>query len=219
MLSTTEENYLKAIFKLSQKQAENISTNNIAAEIQTTAASVSDMLKRLAEKDLISYEKYKGVSLTAKGRTVSVDLIRSHRLWEVFLVKHLGFSWDQVHEIAEELEHIKSPLLIERLDAFLGTPTHDTHGDPIPDAEGIIHDHDSLTLHQLTVGDKAVITSVQEQSSDFLQYLDKVHLTINANVEILESNPYDHSKQVKLASGSTLFLSEKVCRNLLVRKG
>lgn len=218
MLSTTEENYLKAIFKLSKNQADNISTNNIAAEIQTTPASVSDMLKRLAEKDLISYEKYRGVSLTEQGRKVSLSLIRNHRLWEVFLVKKLAFSWDQIHEIAEELEHIKSPLLIQRLDEFLGYPTHDPHGDPIPDAEGVIHDDNNLNLNQLQQDSKAIVAGVNEQSTEFLQYLDKLHITLGTTITIKEANDYDRSKVIVTDKGETHFLSEKVCSNLLVRR-
>ena len=134
--STAEENYLKAIFKITEKEGKTATTNAIAAALNTTAASVTDMLKRLAEKDLINYEKYRGVQLSSGGEQIATILIRKHRLWEVFLVNKLGFAWDEVHELAEQLEHIQGEALVERLDEYLGRPQFDPHGDPIPDAEG-----------------------------------------------------------------------------------
>ncbi|MDX2000838.1 MAG: metal-dependent transcriptional regulator [Chitinophagales bacterium] len=216
MLSVTEENYLKAIFKLSTTDGESISTNEIAAEIQTTPASVSDMLKRLADKGFISYEKYRGVHLTPEGKALSIGLIRSHRLWEVFLVDKLGFKWDQIHVIAEELEHIKNPELIAKLDKYLGFPTHDPHGDPIPDAAGNIAYHEPISLHLLKTGDKAIVVGVNEQGTDFLQYLDKIKIGLGVQIGILDSNNYDHSKLVSIHS-QKVFLSEKVCKNLVVK--
>lgn len=218
VLSTTEENYLKAIFKLSLKSPENISTNNIAAETQTTAASVSDMLKRLSEKQLVAYEKYKGVQLTDSGRNIAIELIRSHRLWEVFLVAKLGYKWDEVHVIAEELEHIKTPDLIGRLEAFLGYPTNDPHGDPIPDAEGNIHNHEPISLNELNVAEKGIVVRVGEQSVEFLQYLDRIKLHIGTRVEVLEVNSYDHSRLVRINATDSVFLSEKVSENLIVKR-
>ncbi len=218
VLSTTEENYLKAIFKLSLKSPENISTNNIAAETQTTAASVSDMMKRLAEKQLVAYEKYKGVQLTEIGKNIAIELIRSHRLWEVFLVDKLGYKWDEVHVIAEELEHIKTPDLISRLEAFLGFPTNDPHGDPIPDADGNIHNHEPISLNELNVQEKGIIVRVKEQSTEFLQYLDRIKLTIGSRIEVLEVNSYDNSRLVRITAADTVFLSDKVSENLIVKR-
>lgn len=218
MPSTTEENYLKAIFKLSRRKAEAVSTNSIAAEMNTSAASVSDMLKRLAEKKLINYAKYKGVSLTDAGKEVAVGLIRSHRLWEVFLVEKLGFSWDQVHPLAEELEHVRTVDLISKLEEFLDFPTHDPHGDPIPDKDGNIQYHEPINLNQLAVGDKGLVVGVKEQSTEFLQYLDKIQLGIRSRLEVLELNDYDNSRQVRLNGVTTLFVSEKVCNNLIVKR-
>jgi DtxR family transcriptional regulator, Mn-dependent transcriptional regulator len=218
VLSTTEENYLKAIFKLSLKGPENISTNNIAAETQTTAASVSDMLKRLSEKQLVAYEKYKGVQLTETGRNIAIELIRSHRLWEVFLVDKLGYKWDEVHVIAEELEHIKTPDLISRLEAFLGYPTNDPHGDPIPDAEGNIHNHEPISLNELNAAEKGIVVRVGEQSVEFLQYLDRIKLHIGSRVDVLEVNSYDNSRLIRINSTESVFLSEKVSENLIVKR-
>lgn len=218
VLSTTEENYLKAIFKLSLKSPENISTNNIAAETQTTAASVSDMLKRLSDKQLVAYEKYKGVQLTGQGRDIAIGLIRSHRLWEVFLVDKLGYKWDEVHVIAEELEHIKTPELIGRLESFLGYPTHDPHGDPIPDAEGNIVNHEPISLKELSAAEKGILVRVNEQSTEFLQYLDRINLNLGTRLEVLEVNGYDHSRLVRVNNSPPVFLSEKVSENLVVKR-
>ncbi len=215
MLSHTEENYLKAIFKLSEKNPENISTNEIAGIVNTTPASVSDMLRKLAQKKLINYQKYKGVQLTKKGSEVALMLIRAHRLWEVFLLEKLGFSWDQVHEVAEEMEHVRTPLLIARLEKFLGYPKHDPHGDPIPDANGNIAYHDEVSLSEMKPGQKGKVVGVKEQTTGFLQYLDKIHLSIGTIIEVKELNEYDNSLLVKV-SGKEIFASEKVCENLIV---
>ncbi len=217
MLSITEENYLKAIFKLSEKNRKNISTNNIAAEIQTAAASVSDMIRKLSEKKLVNYEKYKGVQLTDKGKKTALSLIRRHRLWEVFLVEKLNFSWHQVHEVAEELEHVSSPLLVARLDEFLDKPKFDPHGDPIPDEHGRMVYHEETTLDQLQPKDKAIIVNVSDQSASFLQYLDQQQLQITYRIEVLEHHVYDNSKTI-LVKGKKLFVSEKVGKNLVVKK-
>jgi DtxR family transcriptional regulator, Mn-dependent transcriptional regulator len=217
MLSITEENYLKAIFKLSEKNKKNISTNNIAAEIQTAAASVSDMIRKLSEKKLVNYEKYKGVQLTDKGKKTALSLIRRHRLWEVFLVEKLNFSWDQVHEVAEELEHVSSPLLVARLDEFLDKPKFDPHGDPIPDEHGKMVYHEETTLDQLQPKDKAIIVNVSDQSASFLQYLDQQQLQITHKIEVLEHHVYDGSKTISV-KGKKLFVSEKVGKNLVVKK-
>ena len=217
MLSPTEENYLKAIFKLSEKNAENISTNAIAKEIKTTAASVTDMLRKLAEKKLINYRKYKGVHLTRKGKGAAVMLIRNHRLWEVFLLEKLDFSWDQVHEVAEEMEHVRSPLLISRLEKFLGYPKYDPHGDPIPDTKGHINYHKEISLTELKAKEKGKVVGVVEQSANFLQYLDRINLAINSIVEVIEMNEYDNSRLIRVGE-SQVFASEKVCGNLIVVK-
>ncbi len=217
MPSSAEENYLKAIFKLSEKNHENISTNSIAKEMNTAPASVSDMLRKLSDKKLIDYKKYKGVQLTKRGREEAVKLIRSHRLWEVFLLDKLGFSWDQVHEIAEEMEHVKSPMLIERLEKFLGYPKYDPHGDPIPDAQGKINYHKEVSLTELKPGDKGKVVGVIEQSTSFLQYLDKIKLSIGSMVQVIELNEYDNSRLIKIKN-EEVFVSEKICKNLMVEK-
>ena len=218
MISQTEENYLKAIFKICEKTGKSASTNAIASEMKTSAASVTDMLKRLSEKEYISYEKYKGVTLMELGNKIATNLVRKHRLWEVFLVEKLNFSWDEVHEIAEQLEHIQSSELVKRLDQFLGKPRFDPHGDPIPDAEGKFTFRKQVLLSELPIGSESVVVGVQEHSTPFLQYLDRVKLTLGARIKILEIFEYDESLKVLLNDSSEFTLSSKVSQNLFVQE-
>ncbi len=216
-MSITEENYLKAIFKLSEREAGPVTTNAIASAMQTTAASVTDMLKRLSEKALVEYEKYRGVLLTPQGHTVATHLIRRHRLWEVFLTEKLGFSWDAVHDVAEELEHVNKPELIDRLDRYLGYPRFDPHGDPIPDAEGQWHQRHQVLLSTLQPGQKGIVTGVDDHAPAFLQYLDQLGLALGTPLEVVRCVPYDHSVQVALTDGQQVALSGKVAQHLFVK--
>jgi DtxR family Mn-dependent transcriptional regulator len=218
MISTAEENYLKAIFKILERADKPALTNAIAAEMQTSAASVTDMLKRLSEKQLIRYEKYRGVQLTHDGYRMATVLIRKHRLWEVFLVEKLGFAWDEVHELAEQLEHVQGDELVNRLDDFLGRPRFDPHGDPIPDADGQWAYRAQIPLSQLNAGEQGVITGVDDHSSAFLQYLDQLGIALGVSIKVLDRIPYDLSSRVQIKGNETV-LSEKVCQNLFVRKG
>ncbi|MFZ4633545.1 MAG: metal-dependent transcriptional regulator [Saprospiraceae bacterium] len=215
--STAEENYLKAIFKISEKEGKAATTNAIAAALNTTAASVTDMLKRLAEKDLINYEKYRGVQLSPGGEQIATILIRKHRLWEVFLVNKLGFAWDEVHELAEQLEHIQGETLVERLDEYLGRPQFDPHGDPIPDAEGRWTYRSQVLLSTLEVGIRGVVTGVEDHSTAFLQYLDRMGLILGAGIVVLERFEYDQSLRVLNDDGEERILSEKVTQNLYIK--
>lgn len=216
-ITHAEENYLKAIFKISEKEARAASTNAIAGEMQTTAASVTDMLKRLAEKSLIDYEKYRGVELTPSGNRLATALIRKHRLWEVFLVDKLGFAWDEVHDLAEQLEHVEGNNLVDRLDTFLGYPKFDPHGDPIPDAQGRWAFRPQALLSTLKPGDHGVVTGVEDHSPAFLQYLDQLGLTLGAGLELIERFAYDQSVKVRTPGGQEVTLSEKVAQNLYVK--
>ncbi|HEY9561188.1 MAG TPA: metal-dependent transcriptional regulator [Anseongella sp.] len=216
MNSFTEENYLKAIYKLSERTAGMVSTNAISEEVSTRAASVTDMLKKLAEKGLINYVKYQGVSLTAEGRATAIDIIRKHRLWEVFLVNKLGFGWDEVHDIAEELEHINSGKLIDRLDEFLGFPQLDPHGDPIPTRSGKFRQHDFIKLSKLEAGESGVISGVSDHSSTFLIYLERLSMVLGKRVTLLERNEYDGSVVVEGSGGEKIYLSKEVSGNILV---
>ena len=217
-ISHTEENYLKAIYKISENSAAKASTNAIAADMSTSAASVTDMIKRLNEKGLVIYESRRGVSLTEEGARIATALIRKHRLWEVFLVEKLRFSWDEVHDIAEQLEHIKSDELIKRLDTYLAYPKFDPHGDPIPDAEGNFTFRKQAPLADSNVGDKVIVVGVQDHAPAFLQYLDRLHLGLGAELEVLDLHEYDESMKVRLESTLEETLSRKVCEHLLVQK-
>ena len=219
MISTAEENYLKAIFKISEKEGKAASTNAVAAELQTTAASVTDMLKRLADKNLIDYEKYRGVTLTDAGHQLATALIRKHRLWEVFLVEKLKFAWDEVHDLAEQLEHVQGEALVDRLDEFLGHPKFDPHGDPIPDAHGRWTYRQQALLATLQPGQRGVVTGVEDHSAAFLQYLNQTGLTLGAELVLLERFPFDHSVRIRTADGRELTLSEKVSQHLYVKIG
>lgn len=219
MYSFTEENYLKAIYKLSGG-SEEASTNAISEELQTKAASVTDMLKKLADKKLIHYERYKGVSLTEKGRDIAVTVVRKHRLWEVFLSDHLHFGWDEVHEIAEQLEHIQSDALIDRLDNFLGNPKYDPHGDPIPDKEGKFHKDKFIQLSEAEDNRFYIMTGVSDHTSEFLKMLEKLGLNIGVAFRVKEIMNYDGSIEISFdtAPDKAVFLSNKVVSNITVKK-
>jgi DtxR family transcriptional regulator, Mn-dependent transcriptional regulator len=217
MLSQTEENYLKCIYKLQQETASAALTNHISAAMRTTAGTVTDMIRRLSEKNLIHYEKYKGVTLTDLGTLQATRLVRKHRLWEVFLHDKLGFAWHEVHDIAEELEHCSSEALVERLDHFLGRPQFDPHGDPIPDAQGHVRERKQVPLADALEGKPYVVTGVQEHSPDFLQYLEAAGLRLGAEIKIGQTIPYDQSREVQIQDRSAIMVSEKVCRNLFVQ--
>ena len=218
MPSHTEENYLKAVYKLAEAEpaTTGVSTNRIAAALATRAASVTDMLRRLAEKGLLNYEKYRGVQLTAEGQRLALLTIRKHRLWEVFLVQQLGFHWDEVHEVAEELEHVQSALLMRRLDAFLGHPALDPHGDPIPAEDGAVRRPATRLLADLCAGEQGTLAAVKNTSPPFLQYLDKVGLQLGAQVEVLDKVSFDNSFEIRINRNRTTLISAEVSSNLLV---
>jgi len=217
MNSLAEENYLKAIFKLSEKNPENVTTNDIAKITNTKAASVTDMLQKLSEKKLIRYKKYQGVSLTESGKKVALGIIRKHRLWELFLVTKLGFRWDEVHEIAEQLEHIRSEKLIRLLDGFLGKPTLDPHGDPIPDEKGNFHSQKTFLLSEVKQLHVVTITGVVDHRPAFLQYLDKNGLQLGQKIKVQETTDYDRSMNISISkSKTTLHISHEVAKNILV---
>lgn len=215
MNSYTEENYLKAIYHLSGDDG-NISTNRIAAAMNIKPASVTDMLKKLSEKLLINYTRYQGVSLSEEGKKVALGIVRKHRLWEYFLVEKLNFKWDEVHELAEELEHIRSNELIDRLDEFLGFPKHDPHGDPIPNSAGKIKLPGFKSLATLKLQDTGIISGVREHTPVFLQYLEKIKLTIGSSITITEIIAYDHSVVLKIENGEKINISRDVAKNILI---
>ena len=216
LITSAEENYLKAIFKIAEKDPGAVLTNALAAEMGTSAASATDMLKRLSDKKLVVYEKYRGVKLSEAGNRIATNLIRKHRLWEVFLVDKLGFAWDEVHDFAEQLEHIQGEQLTERLDDFIGNPRFDPHGDPIPDAQGKWLRRTQTRFLTLASGQRGIITGVDDHSPGFLQYLRELGLGLGAELELLERTAYDQSSKVRIGAHHAV-LSEKVGQNLFVR--
>ena len=216
-MTHSEENYLKAIYHLTTALNSDVSTNAIAENMETKASSVTDMIKKLAEKDLVNYVKYQGVSLTEKGGLAAKMIVRKHRLWEVFLVEKLDFSWDEVHDIAEQLEHIKSEKLINKLDDFLGNPTEDPHGDPIPNAQGLIPKIEKQLLSEFNSSQKGICVGVKDTSSEFLKYLDKQGISLGSEIEFLEKEAFDLSLKIKV-NGKDLTISNKIAGNLFVKK-
>jgi len=214
MNTLAEENYLKSIYHLLQNSV-SVSTNQLAAFINTKASSVTDMLKKLADKGLINYTPYQGVTLTAAGEKIAVNIIRKHRLWEYFLVEKLNFKWDEVHEVAEEMEHISSNELIDRLDKFMGYPKYDPHGDPIPDCNGLFKAYNLKPVSAIAVNEGGVISGVGEHSTAFLQYLEKQSLTIGKSITVLEIVEFDHSVLLK-TENKEIQISREVANNLLI---
>lgn len=218
MTTQTEENYLKAIYKIAEDEVTPVATNAIAKLMETSAASVTDMIKKLSKKKLINYRKHKGVTLTKPGTKLATNLIRKHRLWEVFLTDKLNFTWDEVHSIAEELEHIKSDQLIDRLDNYLGNPKFDPHGDPIPDANGKFTSRKQIPLSDLSLKSKAIVVGVQTHTKAFLQHLDKLKLSLGSKVVVIDKQDFDHSLKVKIDKQKEVMISNKVASNIFVQK-
>ena len=216
-MTFSEENYLKTIYHLTTLLDSEISTNAIAEKMETKASSVTDMLKKLAEKNLVHYKKYQGVSLTEQGLHSAKMIVRKHRLWEVFLVDKLDFPWDEVHDIAEQLEHIKSEKLINKLDEFLNFPTEDPHGDPIPNAEGMIVKVEKQLLSELYEKQTGVCVGVKDTSSEFLQYLDKQGIALGSKIEVISKETFDLSLKIKVNS-KEIMISNKIAANLFVKK-
>ncbi|GHA60240.1 metal-dependent transcriptional regulator [Pontibacter akesuensis] len=214
--SYTEENYIKAIYKLSANGTQEVNTNAIAEALETKAASVTDMLRKLSAKGVVHYVKYKGVTLTEAGERVALQIVRKHRLWETFLVEKLKFNWDEVHEMAEELEHITSPLLTRRLDEFLGHPKFDPHGDPIPSETGEINQKKQELLAELSIGTEGKVVGVNDSQPLFLQYLDKMGIGLGSHITILDKIPYDNSLEILLNGQKQLLLSSEATRNIFL---
>ena len=222
MLSLTEEDYLKAIYQLSESHGENegISTNEIAKKINISAASVSDMIKKLSQKKMVNHMKYKGVTLTEQGKQIAINLVRKHRLWETFLVRKLHFTWDEVHDIAEQLEHIQSPTLIQRLDEFLEFPAYDPHGDPIPNEKGEIVKRKKISLQEAPLNQPLKVLAVEEGDPLFLKHLNKLKINIGTHITILDKVEYDESLEIQIEKASTpMMISHKVAQYIFVAEG
>ena len=216
MNTFAEENYLKAILSLSLQSEELVSTNSIAAEMNTSPASVSDMLKKLQEKKLIIYKKYKGVSLNKKGKSIAVNILRKHRLWETFLVRKLDFNWDEVHDVAEQLEHIKSEELIDKLDSFLNYPKFDPHGEVIPTKEGAIPQTDRVLLSEIEENTNAIVLGVTLDETSFLQYLNKLEIEIGTEIQIFDRIDFDNSVNISI-NNKKQNISNELAKHLLIK--
>lgn len=216
--SFTEENYLKTIFKLSEQTSGNVSTNAIAEALQTKASSVTDMIKKLGEKNLLDHTRYQGVSLTEKGREKALGIVRRHRLWEVFLVKNLEIGWEEVHDIAEQLEHTNSEKLYEQLDKFLNFPRFDPHGDPIPDKEGKMLAASEISIADLSVGEVVIVQGIVDHHPDFLQFLDQINLIPGARLKLVKKLDFDGSVRIETSLGNEVMVSAYVAGNVLVKR-
>lgn len=215
-ISHTEENYIKAIYRLQQEQ-ETVSTNALAEALQTRPPSVTDMAGKLSRKGLVRYEKYQGIRLTPRGLKLALNIIRRHRLWEYFLVEKLKFSWEEVHEVAEELEHVKSPKLIEHLDTFLGSPRTDPHGDPIPDKNGKMSAVSQQTLLNNTAHKKLEVTGVGDQSAQLLEFLKEKGILPGTLLEVVQRYEFDNAVEIKIKNQPPFTISERVAKNIFVR--
>lgn len=215
IFSTSEENYIKSIFHL-QQFAELVNTNALATEMNTRAASVTDMLKKLKTKKLVQYEKYQGCKLTEVGKKVALAIVRKHRLWELFLVDKLRFDWESVHPIAEELEHISSEELVNKLSDFLGNPSFDPHGDPIPDKNGKIPLLNQQCLSDIPIKKIVTISSVSNQSAQMLEMLKHYHIVLGTQIMILKKFEFDGSSEIKVIKKNVCIISEQVTKNLFV---
>jgi DtxR family transcriptional regulator, Mn-dependent transcriptional regulator len=216
MHTLTEENYLKAIYRLQQSGADKITPTAIAELLSVNAASVIDMIRKLTDKKLINYDKKTGVELTAGGQRDATQIVRKHRLWEVFLLEKLGYTWDEVHNIAEELEHISDSTLADRLEQFLGFPEYDPHGDPIPKANGKVPKRFNVNLADVQPGSLLRVVAVRDTSSAFLQYLDKLSIGIGTSLELKEKIAFDHSLVIQIGDNRQATVSQKFGENILV---
>lgn len=215
-MTLAEENYLKSIFFLEQESDKGVSTNAIATYLDTRAASVSDMLRKLSGKGLIHYRKYHGALLTESGRRHALGVIRRHRLWETFLVEKLGFGWDEVHEVAEQLEHIKSERLVEAIDKFLDYPKYDPHGDFIPDANGNWTEVNTLPLADCQAGDRGTVFGVRDSSTDFLRILNRRDIGLGSFFIVLEKEAFDGSLKLQINGVESSF-TRKMAQSIFVR--
>ncbi len=216
IMTISEENYIKVIYHLSLVSPTGVNTNAIAGMLDTKASSVTEMLKKLSDKNLLIYQKYQGVNLTETGLLSAKMIVRKHRLWEVFLVEKLNFSWDEVHEIAEELEHIKSEKLINKLDEFLNFPAVDPHGDPIPDENGAIKKVEKLLLSEAKLNIDYQCVGVKDTSVAFLQYLDKQKISLGCKIKVIDKENFDETLTLEMQN-NTLTISNKIATNLYIK--
>ncbi len=215
--SRTEENYIKAIYHL-EAGKDSVSTNDLAESLQTKPASITDMLKKLKKKKLVSYQAYYGCRLTLEGKQLALMIIRRHRLWEYFLSQKLDFSWNEVHDVAEELEHVSSEKLINKLDAYLGFPRFDPHGDPIPDEKGAIANDKLISLNNQPENKPCIVSKIGNQSVSILEMLEQKNIAIKTRLEIIKKYPFDGSMEVKVGRSRTTILTKELAHNIFIKE-
>lgn len=217
-LTHSEENYLKEIYHLGNQSESSVSTNSLAEKLNTKASSITDMVKKLADKELLTYTKYRGCDLSDSGEKIALQIIRKHRLWETFLVNKLNFGWEEVHDVAEQLEHINSVKLIDELDDFLAYPKFDPHGDPIPDKNGkITYLKSKILLDEAALNSVVQVVKVNEDSISLLKYLDQLNLKLGSRIKIIERFPFDGSLKVEIDDQLEMNLSKKVAESIGVQ--
>jgi len=218
VLTSVEENYLKYMFQLSETTENGIvKTNDLAYKLNHSAATVTDMLKKLYAKKLVVYKKYYGASLSKSGLHIAIRVLRKHRLWETFLVKNLKFTWDKIHDIAEQLEHIQSDELVDRMDEYLGYPKFDPHGDPIPDKHGNISLPNVICLADAKLKKQYVLANVNDDSATFLKYLNKIQLQLNDKIKIIDKEEFDDTIQIIINDKKQLIISRDAALNMFVK--
>ncbi len=215
-MTLSEEDYIKVIYHLGKNENGTVSTNAIADRMETKPSSVTDMVRKLSEKGFVNYKKYKGVSLTEIGTKTALTLVRKHRLWEVFLVEKLNFPWDEVHEVAEQLEHIKSEKLVDKLDKHLDYPEVDPHGDPIPSKNGAFKKSIKKLMNEIPIGANGVCVGVKDSSPPFLKFLDKNNIALGDSILILDKEEFDESLHIRI-NGSDIHISSQIASNLYLR--
>lgn len=215
-MTLSEEDYIKAIYHLGKGENTNVTTNEIANGMDTKPSSVTDMVKKLSDKGLVNYKKYQGVTLTDLGKNSALSIVRKHRLWEVFLVDKLNFSWDEVHEVAEQLEHIKSEKMIDQLDAYLGFPKVDPHGDPIPSKNGEFKKSIKKLLNEASMGMEGICVGVKDSSVAFLKFLDKNKIALGDTVTVVDKEEFDGSLHIKI-NGRNMHISNQIASNLYLQ--
>ena len=218
MLTTSEENYLKTIYNLSESGKNQVSTNSVSKFLKTKPSSVTDMIKKLSAKKLLYHKKYKGTNISSNGKKLAIQIIRKHRLWEVFLFEKLDFKWDEVHKIAEELEHITNEKLIDKLDKYLKYPKIDPHGDPIPNKDGKIDIKPKIKLSNLLINNKCIVSKVNDEDGNLLEYLNKIKIHIGSKIKVFDIIEFDKSIEIEIDSKNKVFISNRVAKNILVSK-
>ena len=215
--SASEENYLKTIFHLQTKD-DNVTTNELAGKLNTKPASITDMMKKLKTRKLVNYQPYQGFRLTPEGKKVALSIIRRHRLWEYFLAEKLKFNWDEVHEVAEQLEHVSNKKLIDKLDEYLAFPKFDPHGDPIPDTNGKMETGKQINLSELPINKPAKVCFIANQSELLLEHLNEKKINVGASVIVKRKFSFDDSLEIKL-DNKLMTISDQLAKNIYVKHG